>query len=152
MKATIFTDGSCWFKSRMGGFGVYIKEEDGKERFFKQGFSNTSSNRMELRAILKALEVSNKYSSITIYSDSEYCVKAINNGRLEKMVERDFEDTKNADLWKQVIDKLVEAKFGFEIIHIKGHQKGLEDPIVFGNNVADELADYRNHDKYIRDQ
>ena len=151
MEATIYTDGSCYWKKKLGGYGVYIVEESGKERFFKKGFANTTSQRMEVRAIIKALQVSEIYSKIVIWSDSEYCVKAFNEGRLEKWLGVDFNAVKNADLWKQVVEELLKSNFKFEINHTNGHRKDIEDPVAFGNAVADQLADYRNHKNYIKD-
>ena len=71
----IFTDGSCYWKIRKGGIGVYI-QCDGKEYFISKGYSNTTISRCELRAFLSALEAVNKSepSNVTIWSDSEYVV------------------------------------------------------------------------------
>ena len=54
-KIDIYTDGSYFKLHNRGGFGI-IAVKDGEEFEFKKGFQNTTSNRMELRAVVTALE------------------------------------------------------------------------------------------------
>lgn len=57
-QVTIFCDGSCYWKLRKGGSGVYIQWND-NEYFIQQGYENTTISRCELRAILLALNALN---------------------------------------------------------------------------------------------
>ena len=55
----IYTDGSAHYKDKMGGLGVYIKFGTGsniKEKIISKGYSNTTNNRMELRAVIEAMK------------------------------------------------------------------------------------------------
>ena len=85
----IYTDGSCNSKSRLGGCGVYmVNKTTGEEIFFREGYCNTTTPRMEMRAIVNALELLPKGNPIKarIVCDSEFVVKFMNHDVL--MMER----------------------------------------------------------------
>ena len=152
IKVQAFTDGSAYWKTGCGGFGCYIKYEKGDVQTINQGFTQTKIGRMELLAVIRVLEaMTDEDIDLTIYSDSEYVVKSINEGRLEKWLEKDFVGTANSDLWERFIDALCDKpNTKFEIKHIRGHQK-VVDELTEGNNKADELADYRQFDTRTKD-
>ena len=61
----IYTDGSCNARIRVGGYGVYVKEE-GRETVIHQGYTHTTTARMEMRAVLHAIRlVSNESMDVT---------------------------------------------------------------------------------------
>ena len=153
MYVTAFTDGSCYYKTKLGGYGVYIKNGE-EETFFQKGFENTTISRMELRGVIVALQkIVDKNSLVKIYCDSEYVVKSITEMRLWYWEKIDWFGVKNSDLMKLFLCEISKFKFRPELIHVKGHQKDLSNDLVYGNNVADLLADYkqfqeREYDKY----
>lgn len=150
----IFTDGSCNSKSRYGGYGVFVSNGE-DEDFISIGYSNTTISRMEMRAILHAIRYikEHKIPKSTIYSDSQFCVNSLTKGWVQKWVIANWVGTKNSDIWKQIYEELLTLNgCNISIIHTRGHQKDLTDFIVYGNNVADILADYKNFDKYIIDE
>lgn len=154
----IFTDGSCYVKTRKGGFGVFIQFKDGlfviAEKSIQKGYSNTTISRMELRAIiegLKAITIKDKYP-IFVISDSEYTVNTVNKGWLLNWEKEGFQERKNADLWKEFLFILRQfPKNQVKFIHTKGHEKG-KDIFKYGNSRADELASFRNFKEYIEDK
>lgn len=108
----IHTDGSSLGNPGRGGFAAIIHEEK-KEIIIKGGEPNTTNNRMEMTAIIKALEWVQKNSpnaQITLYSDSNLLVKSLEKGWKRKA---------NLDLWT----KLDKARKGLNITYkwIKGH-------------------------------
>ncbi|HET7178941.1 MAG TPA: ribonuclease H, partial [Chryseosolibacter sp.] len=76
----IYTDGAAQGNPGPGGYGVILKyKEHVKE--LSQGFRLTTNNRMELLAVIKGLEAIKKGGiPVTIYSDSEYVVNAVEKG------------------------------------------------------------------------
>lgn len=147
---TIFCDGSCNSKhcEKLGGSGVYIQWKD-KEYFISKGFSNTKIGRREAEAFLFALKAIKKEirCTATFYIDSEYVVNMLKRHYLTwKMGELQAE---SMDLWNEIFKEVEDhRKLRIKVNWIKGHQKNLEDPLVFGNNVADLLADYKSHLEY----
>lgn len=151
-QVTIFCDGSCYWKLRKGGSGVYIQWND-NEYFIQQGYENTTINRCELRAILLALNALNnkKPLIVIIWSDSQYVVNGMKS--IVDITSKNFEGIENQDLWRKVYDELkrLEKRVRVRINWTPGHGKDMNDPIVFGNAVADLLADYKQFDSYEED-
>lgn len=152
-QVTIFCDGSCYWKLRKGGSGVYIQWND-NEYFIQQGYENTTINRCELRAILLALNALNnkKPLIVIIWSDSQYVVNGMKS--IVDIASKNFEGIKNQDLWRKVYDELkrLEKRVRVRINWTPGHGKDMNDPIVYGNAVADALADYKNFEYYKLDK
>lgn len=151
-QVTIFCDGSCYWKLRKGGSGVYIQWND-NEYFIQQGYENTTISRCELRAILLALNALNnkKPLIVIIWSDSQYVVNGMKS--IVDIASKNFEGIENQDLWRKVYDELkrLEKRVRVRINWTPGHRKDMNDPIVFGNAVADLLADYKQFDSYEED-
>ena len=100
----IYTDGSCLNNPGTGGYCALLKYPNGKERLVKGAELNTTSNRMELKAVIEALKALPKGAyKIKLYSDSMITVNAI-NGWLEKWIREDFVKTKNSDLWREYLE------------------------------------------------
>ena len=70
-KIFIWTDGACAGNPGPGGWGVFIKHNNVSKKL-KGGELNTTNNRMELTAVIKALESIKLKSKIQIYTDSQY--------------------------------------------------------------------------------
>ena len=98
----IYTDGAARGNPGRGGYGAILKW-GAAEKEISQGYRLTTNNRMELMAVIAALEALTKNNMpVTIYSDSQYVVKAVKEGWLKKWIATDFKDgKKNKDLWKR---------------------------------------------------
>jgi ribonuclease HI len=119
MKICIYTDGSSKGNPGPGGYGIVMKF-NGKEKEFSQGFRLTTNNRMELMAVIVALEQlkTNQYP-IEIYSDSKYVIDSITKGWVFGWQKKGFKGKKNPDLWQRFLQ--VYAKFSITYHWVKGH-------------------------------
>mgnify|MGYP001387470859 FL=1 len=99
MDIVIYTDGSAKGNPGKGGYGiVMISGEYRKE--FNQGFVLTTNNRMELLAVIVALEnIKKPSSSVVVYSDSKYVVDAVEKEWVFSWEKKNFSKKKNFDLW-----------------------------------------------------
>ena len=142
----IFTDGACSNNPGPGGWGA-VFYKDTKQGIISGHEVETTNNRMELMAIVKALEKIKKeeylyYKEFEIYSDSAYVVNAINYGWLSKWslnnwVTTKGEEIKNQDLWKRYLKLngyLIHKGVNVRLIKIKGHNNN-----AFNDHV-DEIA------------
>ncbi len=129
MKVTIYTDGAARGNpDGPGGYGTIISYIDtkGREhlREYSGGYVRTTNNRMELMAATVGLEALTKPCEVTLYSDSQYLVKAFNEHWIEAWIKKawkrgDNEPVKNVDLWK----RLLSAKAPHTVVFcwVKGH-------------------------------
>lgn len=103
MMVEIYTDGSCLGNPGPGGFGYIIKYVGNSGRIYQisggQGYLNTTNNRMELRALIAALQRLNQPCEVRLFSDSKYVVDAISKGWLNNWKRQNFNNRPNADLW-----------------------------------------------------
>ena len=130
---TVYTDGAARGNPGPGGYGVMMIS--GKHRKeLSQGYRRTTNNRMELMAVIAALEALKKTGlHVIIYTDSQYIVKAIKEGWLKKWIATDFKGgKKNKDLWLRFNELAQEHEL--KLIWVKGHA---DNPF---NNRCDELA------------
>lgn len=132
MAIQIFTDGAAKGNPGNGGYGTILRFQ-GKEKELSQGFRRTTNNRMELLAVIVALEAlkTNKHP-ITVYSDSKYVVDAIEKGWLFGWEKKGFKKKKNVDLWKRYLP--LHRKFNPKYKWVKGHSGHTE------NERCDQLA------------
>jgi ribonuclease HI len=129
----IYTDGSSRGNPGRGGYGVvllwgnHIKE-------LSRGYRHTTNNRMELMAVIAALEALKKNNlDLIIFSDSNYVVKAIMEGWLKKWIRTNFKgNIKNRDLWERYNQLSKNHNIHFK--WVKGHAEN------FYNNRCDILA------------
>ena len=132
MELVIYTDGAARGNPGPGGYGAILLWGKARKEL-SQGYRKTTNNRMELMAVIAALQALKKSNvHITIYSDSSYVVNAIEKGWLFGWEKKGFKDKKNVDLWKIFLQyyKLHKIKF----VWVKGHA---DNPM---NNRCDELA------------
>ncbi|MEQ9229998.1 MAG: ribonuclease HI [Cyclobacteriaceae bacterium] len=128
----IYTDGAAKGNPGPGGYGA-ILEFNGKRKELSEGFRLTTNNRMELLAVIVALEAIKKPGwDVLVTSDSKYVVDAVTKGWLDGWVKKNFKDKKNPDLWKRylIASKPHNVKFHW----VKGHAGHAE------NERCDELA------------
>jgi ribonuclease HI len=132
-KIVLYTDGSSRGNPGPGGYGALLMSGH-HHKELSQGFRLTTNNRMELLAVIAGLEAIKKNElPITIYSDSQYIVNAVEKGWLNTWIKTDFKGgKKNKDLWKHYYE--LSKKFTIKFIWVKGHA---DNP---HNNRCDELA------------
>jgi len=118
-KVLIFTDGSSRGNPGPGGFGIIMKFGS-KEKVVARGFRRTTNNRMELWAVIHALELltTNKYP-VHVYSDSKYVIDAIDKKWVWNWQKKGFKGKKNQDLWLKYLE--LHAKFNLHFHWVKGH-------------------------------
>lgn len=132
-EVTIYTDGAARGNPGPGGYGVILMS--GKHRKeLSQGYSHTTNNRMELMAVIAGLKALKKEGmNVTIYSDSQYIVKAVQEGWLNNWVKTNFKGgKKNPDLWREFY--ALQEKQHVRFVWVKGHA---DNPF---NNRCDQLA------------
>ncbi|MGC8802509.1 MAG: ribonuclease HI, partial [Bacteroidales bacterium] len=131
-KVRIYTDGAAKGNPGPGGYGIVLIS--GKHRKeLSQGYKLTTNNRMELLAVIVALEsLKIPNSEVTIYSDSKYVVDAVEKGWVFEWVKKNFKRKKNADLWHRFLE--VYPKHRVKLVWIKGHAHNQE------NELCDRLA------------
>lgn len=128
----IFTDGAARGNPGPGGYGAVLKSGNFRKEI-SEGFRKTTNNRMELLAVIVALEaIKIKGSKVTVYTDSKYVSDAINQDWLEIWEQKNFKKVKNPDLWKRFL--IAYRKHDVKFIWIKGHS-GIPE-----NEVCDKLA------------
>jgi ribonuclease HI len=128
----IYTDGAAKGNPGPGGFGVVMKFKD-QFKEFSQGFRLTTNNRMELLAVIHALEQlkSPKYP-IELYSDSKYVVDSVSKGWVFGWRTKGFKGKKNVDLWMRYLE--LHNRYQITFHWVKGHNGHPE------NERCDQLA------------
>ncbi|QGG48669.1 Ribonuclease H [Heliorestis convoluta] len=122
-KVTIYTDGACLGNPGPGGYGaVLLYKEQRKE--LSGGYDNTTNNRMEMMAVIKALEALKEPCQVVIYSDSRYVVDAMSKGWAKRWRSQNWMRDKknralNADLWAQLLS--LDEKHEIEYRWVRGH-------------------------------
>lgn len=129
----IYTDGAARGNPGPGGYGaIMISGHHRKE--LSQGYRMTTNNRMELMAVIAALEALKKEGlNLTIYTDSQYVARAVQEGWLKKWIATQFKGgKKNKDLWMRFND--LAQKHHIKFVWVKGHAENAL------NNRCDLLA------------
>ena len=129
----IYTDGAARGNPGPGGYGTILMWGDTKKEL-SGGYRYTTNNRMEIMAVIAGLEALKKDNlKITIYSDSQYVVKAVQEGWLKNWVATNFKGgKKNKDLWLYYHE--LSQKHQIRFVWVKGHASNPN------NNRCDELA------------
>jgi ribonuclease HI len=133
---TIYTDGACSGNPGPGGWGA-ILEYNGQEKEISGGEANTTNNRMELTAVISALQILNQPCIVELYSDSKYVIDALEKGwvfgwKKRGWVKGDKKPALNADLWERLLEQIARHEMRYH--WVKGHA---ENP---KNNRCDQLA------------
>ncbi len=142
MKVTIYTDGAARGNPNgPGGYGAVLEYVDrtGKlhTKELSAGYKKTTNNRMELMAVIRALECLNRPCQALVYSDSKYVVDAFNQNWIDGWIKRgwkkaDKQPVKNIDLWKRLLALKQPHDMTFQ--WVKGHDGHPQ------NERCDELA------------
>jgi len=132
---TIHTDGACSGNPGPGGWAAVLSY-GGARKEISGGCAQTTNNRMELSAVIKALEALKEPCGVRIYSDSSYVCNAFNKGWVYNWKKsgwmRKNEPVPNTDLWLELLELL--EKHDVTFIWVRGHADNKE------NERCDELA------------
>jgi ribonuclease HI len=131
-KITVYTDGAASGNPGPGGYGVVLLSGHHRKEL-SGGFKLTTNNRMELMAVIVALETL-RYpdSDVTLYTDSRYVADAVEKGWVFDWEKKRFRKKKNPDLWIRFLKLYHRHRIKF--IWIKGHAENAE------NERCDRLA------------
>ncbi|MCC5015869.1 MULTISPECIES: ribonuclease HI [Legionella] len=135
MTIKIYTDGACKGNPGPGGWGALLRY-NGREKTLYGGETQTTNNRMELTAAIKALEALKRPCEVHLYTDSQYLRQGMMEwlGQWKKNGWRNSrkEPVKNVDLWQQLDALAMQHKIRWH--WVKGHAGHPE------NELADALA------------
>ena len=122
-KVEIYTDGACSGNPGVGGWGAVLVY-GGHEKELSGGERETTNNRMELTAVIKALEALKEPCEVTLTSDSKYVIDALTLGWAEGWKKRgwrkaDKSPAQNVDLWERLLYLTTIHKMHYN--WVKGH-------------------------------
>ena len=122
-KIEIFTDGACSGNPGLGGWGVLLRYGSNEKELFG-GETLTTNNRMELTAVIKALESLKEPCEISLCSDSKYVIEGVNkwmpNWKKNGWKTASRKAVANVDLWEK-LDSLLQ-KHNVSWQWVKGHE------------------------------
>ncbi|MEO9463628.1 MAG: ribonuclease HI [Marinomonas sp.] len=131
----IHTDGACKGNPGPGGWGVLLRM-GAHEKELSGGEADTTNNRMEMLAVIRAFEALIEPCTVDLYSDSKYVLdgmtKWIHGWQKRGWVNASKKPVRNADLWHELIE--VSAKHEVNWNWVKGHSGNAE------NERVDQLA------------
>lgn len=131
---TIYTDGACSGNPGPGGWAAILCYK-GMEKELSGGEADTTNNRMELTAVIRALQCLKEPCAVTVYTDSQYISRAITEGWLKKWKAAGFTKKgglKNAEMWRELDSLLQTHQTTFR--WVKGHADNEY------NNRCDQMA------------
>lgn len=141
---TIYTDGACSGNPGPGGWGAVLSW-NGREKELSGGEAQTTNNRMELTAVISALEALKEPCIVELYSDSKYVIDALEKGwalswRKKNWIKSDKKPALNPDLWEKLLNLTEIHTMRYH--WVKGHADNEY------NNRCDTLA-VAERDKYL---
>ncbi len=139
----IFTDGACKGNPGPGGWGALLRKGS-NEKEMSGSEPNTTNNRMEMTAVIRALNALTRPCEIDLYSDSKYVIDGITKwvaGWQKKgWVNASKKPVRNADLWHELIEAAAPHKIEWH--WVKGHNGHTENERVdrLASSAAEEAA------------
>jgi ribonuclease HI len=131
----IYTDGACKGNPGAGGWGVLL-QYDGRKRELYGGEAHTTNNRMELTAVIRALEALKRRCKVRLHTDSQYVQLGISvwihNWKKRGWRTADNKPVKNDDLWRRL--DVLATRHDIDWVWVRGHAGN------DGNEQADVLA------------
>lgn len=118
MSVVIYTDGAAKGNPGNGGYGAVLMYGQHKKEI-SEGFVRTTNNRMELLAVIVALETLTRPVNVTVYSDSKYVVDSVEKKWVFGWEKKNFKGKKNVDLWKRFL--AIYKKHTVKFVWVKGH-------------------------------
>ena len=133
----IYTDGGCRGNPGLGAWAsILISEKHSLRLEIGESEEMTTNNKMEMKAVIKALERLKKSHNIKVYSDSAYLVNGMNewiySWQKNNWIKSDKKPVENKEYWIKLIE--LSKKHNIEFIKVKGHSDNKE------NNRADEIV------------
>jgi ribonuclease HI len=136
----IFTDGSSRGNPGRGGYGIVMISGIHRKEL-AQGYRKTTNNRMELLAVIVALEtIKIENANVLITSDSKYVIDSVEKKWILGWVKKNWKDVKNPDLWQRFL--VVYKKHSVKFKWVKGHNNHPENERC--DYLATEAADGGN--------
>ena len=122
-KVEIYTDGACSGNPGIGGWAAVLFYKN-KQKEISGSAKNTTNNRMELTAIIKALQLLKEPCEVTVYSDSAYSINPFLQNWIEGWILKNWKkgtknEVKNIDLWKTLLKEVDRHQVNF--VKVKGH-------------------------------
>ncbi len=122
-KIEIFTDGACSGNPGPGGWGAVLRY-NGVEKELSGGNAQTTNNKMELTAVIKALDALKEPCEVKLTTDSKYVCDSILKGwvyswQKNNWRKADKKPAQNVELWQQLLELLEKHKV--EFVWVKGH-------------------------------
>ncbi len=118
-KITIYTDGAARGNPGPGGYGIVLLSDEHRKEL-SQGYQHTTNNRMELLAVIVALETLKiPGCDVTVYTDSKYVADSVTKGWVFNWVKKRFKGKKNSDLWMRFLK--IYKKHMVKFVWVKGH-------------------------------
>lgn len=122
-QVTIYTDGACSGNPGPGGWGAVLIYR-GIEKELSGGEANTTNNRMEMTAVISALQALKEPCAVELYSDSKYVIDALQKGwawgwRKKGWIKSDKKPALNPDLWETLLNLTVKHEMSYH--WVKGH-------------------------------
>lgn len=117
----IYTDGSSRGNPGPGGYGIVMEQKGtGYFKEFSEGFRTTTNNRMELLAVIEALnKIKTKNANVVVYTDSKYVADSVEKKWVFNWKKNNFKNKKNIDLWTKFLK--IYPTHSIKFIWIKGH-------------------------------
>ena len=146
MNYTVYTDGACSNNPGPGGYAFVILVNNEEQLKLSAPKKQTTNNEMELAAIVSAMEhlklfdePANKSNNAVFYSDSAYCLNAINQGWLFNWAKNGWktnkgQDVKNKELWERFYNVASEMHMSVKFVKVKGHAGN------YYNEMVDKMA------------
>jgi ribonuclease HI len=138
-EVVIYTDGACKGNPGPGGWGVLLRSGATQKELYG-GERETTNNRMELMAVIQALQALKRPCAVTLYLDSLYVLKGMTEWlpgwKAKGWRTADKKPVKNVELWQQLDDLVANKGHVIDWKWVRGHNG---DP---GNERADELANF----------
>ncbi len=134
-KVIVYTDGACSGNPGPGGWGVLMRRLDKETELFG-GEADTTNNRMEMMAVITALETLKPGEVVDLYTDSKYVMDGINqwmpNWKKNGWRTSNKKPVKNVDLWQRLDEAAARHEINWH--WVKGHSGDVD------NERADALA------------
>ncbi len=133
---TIYTDGACSGNPGPGGWGAILRYKD-TEKELSGGAADTTNNRMELTAVIEALDILKEPCVVELYSDSKYVIGGLSKGwakgwQKRGWIKSDKKPALNPDLWERLLALTDRHEMRYH--WVKGHAENEK------NNRCDQMA------------
>lgn len=122
-RVNLYTDGAARGNPGPGGYGLILEWEGTPyKKAYAQGYIHTTNNRMELKAVIKGLQLLKQSPlDVVVLTDSKYVSEAVEKKWVFDWEKKNFKNKKNADLWKEFLELYRKHRVRME--WIKGHNQ-----------------------------